>query len=482
MASPLKLPNGAVLVDDGLGTAAATLNLPAGARLVTDTPAQDNEAHISAGPATFSPGWFKEKMYSAVDKGSNMLPAAGGFAGGLIGAGAGAPSGPGAIATGVGGAALGGAGGESARQLIRRAMGWDAPETSLDAAKDIGAEGAKQGAYELGGQVVGRMGKAMAPKMAEVAMAPGKRLLKSVPEGVDIGKTVLNNTTGIRPKTITNQLTSKIADTSAQQDQVLADATQRGITVPLSPARRVVAQEAAAAVKKNAPGYIEDVKQVGDQLANQYGPNGKPLTVATTKPGAGFVPGQVAGPSAPVRLPAAVDPVRARQLRQGVDLTIGGWNPEAQAAIDPLRKRVYGAISDEIHNAVPESAPLDKAMTSMIPAKDAAWNVSYNPSITRNIFNRVARPTGALTGATFGAYEGGKEGGPLGAIGGGLTGLLLPELVSSSAGQMAVARTLNSRLLPRVATNTPRVVGGLSDLFKSSAEEERKKKLASQRQ
>lgn len=463
MAGPLKLPTGAVLIDDGMGSAmTAPMRLPPGATLVSDTQPTEttHDAHISAGPGMFSKGWFKEKMYGGIDKGSNMLPAAGGLAGGLIGAGAGAPSGPGAIATGAGGATLGGAGGEAARQLIRRAMGWDAPETSMAAAKAIAVEGGKQGAYELGGQVVGRLGKAMAPKVAEVAMAPGKRLLKSVPEGVDIGKTVLDETTGIRPKTITGQLTDKIANTSAQQDQVLTDAAQRGVTVPLSPARKLVTDEARTAIAKNAPGYVRDVNKVGDQLSNQVGPGG-----------------QYVG-----RLAAAVDPVRARQLRQGVDLTVGGWNPEAQAAIDPLRKRVYGSISDEIHNAVPESAPLDKAMTSMIPAKEAAWNVSYNPSITRNIFNRVARPTGALTGATFGAYEGGKEGGPLGAIGGGLTGLLLPELVSSSAGQMAVARTLNSKVLPRVVTNTPRGVGALSDMFKPSAEDERKKRLASQGQ
>lgn len=77
---------------------------------------------------------------------SPLLPMAGGVIGGL----AGAPLGPGAVAT----AGLGGAAGESYRQILARSMGKKAPETSIEAAKDIGIEGATQAAGEGSGQLL----------------------------------------------------------------------------------------------------------------------------------------------------------------------------------------------------------------------------------------------------------------------------------------------------------------------------------------
>ena len=49
---------------------------------------------------------------------ASYLPTVGGTVGGILGVGAGAPTGPGAVVTGVGGAILGGSAGESAKQLI----------------------------------------------------------------------------------------------------------------------------------------------------------------------------------------------------------------------------------------------------------------------------------------------------------------------------------------------------------------------------
>jgi hypothetical protein len=449
MAGPLKLPPGATLVDD------EGMKLPHGATLVNDSGVDVDAVQkslkaqaapgdkVSAAPGMFSKGWFKEKLNNAVDYGSNLLPAAGGLTGGTVGAAAGP-------VTAVGGAALGGAAGESARQLVRRAMGWEVPQTSMDAAKDIGVEGAKQGAYEAGGRIVGALGKGLAPKMAEVAAAPGKRLLKEIPEDVNIGQTILDKSKGVRPKTITRSLNQNISDASKEADQVLSDAANRGVTVPLDSARKVVADEVQSAVQKNAHGYIPEVNKVGDQLTKQVGPNG-----------------QIVG-----NLPNAVDPIRARQLRQGIDQTIGTWNPEVRQTVAPLQRRVYGALTNEIHNAVPGTAELDKSMTSMIPAKNAMWNVSYNPDITGRLFNRIARPTGALTGMGLGAYEGSKSDIPGGTIVGGLMGLAAPELLASPTGQMMIARALNSRVLPQATANIPRVAAGL---LKPTAEDERKK-------
>lgn len=417
---------------------------------------------FSARPEFPSKGWFKEHAYGLADKATNLLPTVGGVTGGILGFGAGtAAPGGGNVAGAIGGATLGGAAGESARQLSRRIIfppskGWSSglPETSIDAAKEIGKEGLKQGAYEAGGQGLRMVGRVAAPKLAEAAVSPGKRLLKSVPEDVNIGKTILNETTAVRPKGVVKQLDTKIAGHSEAADEILRDAATSGKSVPLTPARELIASEKAAALKKNAPAYIKDVGKVEDQLAYQFGENGKPLTrtVEGTREGAGFMPVKVPVEprEVPVPLPDVVDPVRARQIRQGVDLEIGNWNPEAQSAIKPLQQRVYGAITGKIHEVVPEVVEHDQAMTNLIPAREAAWNTSFNPGLTRSTLERFARPTGALVGAGLGTEEGYRHGGVGGAIAGGLTGLVLPNAIASPTGLMTAARVANSSIPSQV--------------------------------
>ncbi len=548
MPEKIKLPPGAKLVDENTP-------LPPGAKLVSangGTPAT-NAPEIHASPQFPSPGWFKEKAYGVADKVTNALPAIGGIGGGFLGGAGGTVAGLGfgGVPGAVGGAALGGAAGESARQLARRAIfpaskGWTSgiPQTSGEAAQDIGTEALKQGAYEAGGRGLQIAGKAIAPRLAEAAVAPGKRLLKSVPEDVNIGKTILDETNAIRPKAIVGQLDTKIAGHSAAEDEALQSAKQAGKIVSLAPARKIVASEAESAVGKNSPSYLKDVSKVNEQLNYQYGPDGRILTrpnpasvappparrigfidsgqgghagggVASVeelnRPGSNFVVGRnnavtahgkafapesisegsahvtvlpsgefrtnggilsdaqndalrrtignidigtnrapIGLPDVPVQLPETVDPVRARSLRQGIDTEIGNWNPEAQSAIAPLQRRVYGSLTGEIHNAVPEAAAHDKAMTSLIPSREAAWNTSFNPGVTRGVVERFARPTGALLGTVVGGEEGYRHGGILGGIGGAAMGGILPSAITTPTGLMFAARTANSGIVPGV--------------------------------
>lgn len=76
----------------------------------------------------------------------DTLPAAGGIVGGVLGAG----SGPGAI----GASALGGGAGEAFKQLAERAIGVKAPETSGEAAANIGTEAVLQGVGEMTGRAL----------------------------------------------------------------------------------------------------------------------------------------------------------------------------------------------------------------------------------------------------------------------------------------------------------------------------------------
>lgn len=86
------------------------------------------------------------------------LPAVGGTVGGIVGGigGTAFGMGVGGVPGAVGGATLGGAAGAAAKQLMGRARGTGAPASMKDATKDIGVEGAIQGATELGGGLVGK--------------------------------------------------------------------------------------------------------------------------------------------------------------------------------------------------------------------------------------------------------------------------------------------------------------------------------------
>jgi hypothetical protein len=280
-------------------------------------------------------------------------------------------------------------------------------------------------AFGAGGNVIGKGLQSAAPRIAEAAAEPGKRLLKTVAPGVDIGKTILTESKGYKPSTIAGELGEKVAEHSNAVSDAAELAKKNGSRVSLGPARQIAGDEAAEAVAKNSPAYLKDVTQVNRQLTRQ------------TLPGNGSIP-----------LPSSVDPVKARALKQGIDLEIGSWNPEAQSAIDPLKERVYGALNAEFHKAVPEAAAHDAAMTSLIPSQKAISNVAFNPGITRSVFNRIARPTGALVGAGLGASEGYKEGGVPGAIAGGVGGLVIPHLVTSPTGMMVAARAADKGLPP----------------------------------
>lgn len=110
--------------------------------------------------------------------GAKALPLAGGIAGGIIAS-------PGIITTPAG-AALGAAGGEALKQLSLRALGEPTPKTSLEAAKDIGIAGLKEGAIGAATGGIGRLLAKPAVKLGKLVTTPSlQKIGKSIE---DIGK------------------------------------------------------------------------------------------------------------------------------------------------------------------------------------------------------------------------------------------------------------------------------------------------------
>jgi hypothetical protein len=399
---------------------------------VQGTPPGDH--YFSAEPSPYSITGIKKKLYETADRVTNALPAIGGIVGGAIGL-EGGPLGA------VGGAGIGGMGGEAARRLTRGAIFGEEPTSVSDVANGISMEGAKQGAYEASGRALQAAAKGLAPRIAEAAVAPGKRLLKSIPEDVNIGQTILDETKGISPKQITKELQPKIAADRAAKVQLLRDARANGTLIPIAAPQDMSKLELEKAAAENAPEYLKGARDVRDQLHFQMGENGKALPVVDLN-------GQPTGKF--VTLPDSVDPERFDALRQGVDRTIGSFNPETAGALDPLRKQVRGTMARSLHDAVPGTAGLDARMTRMIPANEAAFNTSFNPGITKNVYERFARPTGAAAMMIAGGAGGYQKDGVPGAALGAAAGLGIPLLLTSPSGMMFAARMVNGRLVAQI--------------------------------
>lgn len=117
-------------------------------KVIAKYPQYASQVDSSEQPASVSDKSF---MRSAAERvvNSPAIPMVAGIGAGL----ASAPLGPGAIGV----AGLAGAGAEGYRQLLARSMGLPTPQTSLDAAKEIGIQGVSQAAGEAGGQVIGKV-------------------------------------------------------------------------------------------------------------------------------------------------------------------------------------------------------------------------------------------------------------------------------------------------------------------------------------
>ena len=272
---------------------------------------------------------------------------------------------------------------------------------------------------------IGQAGQKLAPKVVEAALGVGKRIRGSLPEGANVGKAVLEETTGVRPQTIANQLTDRIGHYSRLVDHEAQAAKNAGQTMSLSPARTVVNDELNTAAQQNSASQIKNLNKLKTQLATEFDP-------AT---------GKVTSPA--VAIPPNVDPVRGRFLKQGIGMDVATWNPAEAKNITPAQQRVYGAINEEFHNAVPAARAWDAKMGELIPAYKAASGVANNGGIIEDVSNRLERPTGALVSAAIGGATGAAHGGIPGAILGSAGSLAAPALASLPASKMAIARGLN---------------------------------------
>lgn len=266
-----------------------------------------------------------------------------------------------------------------------------------------------------GGAALGGAAQSLAPAIAESALKirGTQRLFGRTP-----GRAILEDTTGIRPETIAKSAQEKIGQLEPIIKAADTASAARGEMGSLTPAREAVEDTMATHRANRAMGTVADIQPVADFLKNDQ-LTGQPLSEAQTALG-------------------------LRAMKRGLNTDyIGKWSLDQPIAQKGAARKAYGELNQELHGLVPETKDLDQRVSSLIPVVQQGQRVASGAPTVQRALGRFAVPTGALTLGGIGGFQGYRRGGVPGAIAGGLTGLLLPELVSSPEGQMAVARTFH---------------------------------------
>lgn len=292
--------------------------------------------------------------------------------------------------------------------------------------------GAAAGALGAG---AGEVLNAAAPAVAEKALGIRGKFDRSFNK--EPGKAALEETSGIRPETVAKSAGDRIGELSDQTRNLVQNSPNQ---VSLLPARDALNDAAQKSITQNAKGTYGQINNMENMLHQRF--------------------------DTQQMIPTHVSPEDALNLRQGFNQEHLRWNPNIHEPAAAAGRQAYGALTGEIHNAVPETAALDQRVSSLIPVKNRAAGTALNDSTGQKILGRFGAHTGALAGASAGGYGGYHEGGIPGAVAGGLAGLVAPELIASPEGQMMAARAMHG------ATSLPLVRGAILNVPKQNGDQE----------
>ena len=284
-----------------------------------------------------------------------------------------------------------------------------------------------------GGETAAAAGKALAPRMAETALRVTAPIRGKNP---DFGKTVLEETKGIRPATIAQEAGDKAHTLTGEMEQGVHAATASGAGGSTSPAQQALS-DFQAKTPRNASELADKLNELGEKLAFRGEPGGAAAAGAKKVPG-------------PARINYSPDELL--ELKRGIGKTIDSWPPEWKQSGDVQRakKALYGSLDSELDRIVPGNQQVNDRIHKLIPIQDRAQEVAAHAPISQQIAERVARPTGALIGGIAGEEAGRRQYGTPGAIVGAGLGLAAPSILSSPATEMLAARALRSGFPARV--------------------------------
>lgn len=293
----------------------------------------------------------------------DVLPAAGGAFGGLVGAGTGVPTaGTASAPLAIGGAALGGATGEAARQIGMRAIGGYAPTTSAEAAKRIAAEAAIQAGAEGIGVGTGKVLKSVGTGLMQSAVKPNPSLLKEYKTTAPkLVQTLLDEGINVSPRGL------------EKLDNLLT-ATNKEISAAVANARGTISRDAvvsrAGSVRQTMAEQVNPRQPLRDvrRSLEEFRTDG-----AVPARGGNF--SMLPPTAAPLTVP------EAQAMKVGTYQQIGKSYGQMSSAKVETQKALARGLKEEIERAVPKIRELNKRDAELMAAGEA---VGHRISIAGN--------------------------------------------------------------------------------------------------
>jgi hypothetical protein len=247
---------------------------------------------------------------------------------------------------------------------------------------------AMHGGSPLAGAAVGAGGEGLLQGMRAAAKPLVNSALgfgvKSKEFGRDPGQFILDETKGIRPKTLGPEVRTLIdARKNALEAKAAADPN---VKVPLTPVRQFLLDLMEANHKQN---HFDDdpyIEKLWDRVSvNQN--TGEPF-------------------------PDAVSGERALDLKRGIGKLVpeSAWKEGAGTPLAIIAKRAQDVLGDSITQAVPGAEEENRFLSNMIEAERRLKITRRSMGPGERAIDRVTRPTGALAGAILGGQAGGVPG------------------------------------------------------------------------
>ena len=311
---------------------------------------------------------------------------------------------------------------------------------TLTSAVSSGAVNKVQGGDFGTGALMGGAGR-----VASEGLKMAAPTLTGIAQGLhpkDYGRTgtaILNETKGIAPGTIRNSANDVLSELNPQLNEA---ADQSPALIPMAPARKVAGEQITAAQGPNQPKLIKGVKRMANQLMER-----------DYEPALG-----AEGPSATLPIPEEVPARDYLELRRGIGkaLPAGSWSPESSNAFKGPRNAIYGQMTNQFHEAVPETQELDRRISSLIPATEQPKNFFFGHALGPGVGATLAGVGGYRRGIGPEGTDimGGLKEGTLGALSGGLAGYAVPAAMNSAAriawsptGQRLIAPLVSGSIL-----------------------------------
>lgn len=339
-----------------------------------------------------------------------------------------------AIGKGVGNAAqflIPGAAEEAGASMLAPTIGKVASKLATSALGSGIVNRAQGGGFGAGaaagavGSGAGQVLKSWAPKVAESALGV---LAPQRANGRTIGQAILNDTTGIKPLSVAKSAEDSIA---RYTDQLHTAAGASQTPFSMVPARLTLQDAIDNAASQNSRVALKDLNAAKNQLHYEVNPDTANFDL--NRP-----------------IPNQVTPVQGLQYKRGLNDLVDNWAKGGGSPADGAIKQTYGALDAELDRTVPGAQDLNQKISSLIPVSSRATMKANMAPTTQQLFHKLAAPTGALVAPLAGGTYGYEHGGAAGAVGGAAAGLMLPAMLATPAGQMALARALNSKALPKL--------------------------------